>query len=109
MSGLAYLASLLVGIACMLVIDRRFALFFWRDVRAAALATTFAALVLSFADLEGIALGIFVRGTNSLSTGVMLAPHLPIEEPVFLVFLVLTCAILYTGSLRLVARRGVHA
>lgn len=107
MSGLVYLAALLAGIGCMLAIDWRFTLFFWRNAPAAALVVTFAVLALMFADLEGIELGLFVRGGSSLATGILLAPHLPIEEPVFLVFLVLTTAVAYTGAARIMARREV--
>jgi len=34
-------------------------------------------------DATGIALGIFFRGHTHQLTGLMLAPELPIEEPVF--------------------------
>jgi lycopene cyclase domain-containing protein len=99
--GVLYLASLLLGITCMLLLDHRFRLFFWRDARAAAIVTAVGVLFLLGWDLAGIGLGIFLRGEGTIATGLLLAPELPIEEPVFLLFLVLCTMVLYTGARRL--------
>ncbi|UKA50296.1 lycopene cyclase domain-containing protein [Arthrobacter sp. FW305-123] len=99
--GVLYLASLLLGIACMLLLDHRFRLFFWRDGKAAAIVTAVGVLFLLGWDLAGIVLGIFLRGEGTIATGLLLAPELPIEEPVFLLFLVLCTMVLYTGARRL--------
>lgn len=101
MSGLIYLACLLIGIGCMLLIDYRFQLFFWRAPAAAALVTAAGVGFLLLWDAAGIAAGIFLRGDAQIASGIVLAPELPLEEPVFLVFLVLCTMILYTGSTRL--------
>ena len=37
--GVIYLASLLAGIVCMLLLDHRFRLFFWHDAKAATVVT----------------------------------------------------------------------
>ncbi|MGP0224455.1 MULTISPECIES: lycopene cyclase domain-containing protein [unclassified Paenarthrobacter] len=103
--GFVYLASLLAGIGCMLLLDHRFRLFFWRDARAASIVTAVGVLFLLAWDLAGIGLGIFLRGEGAIATGVLLAPELPLEEPVFLTFLVLCTMILYTGAARLLAAR----
>lgn len=105
MSGLWYLGCLLVGIACMLLIDRRFRLFFWRSPAAAALVTAAGVAFLLLWDAAGIASGIFLRGPAEIASGIVLAPELPLEEPVFLVFLVLCTMVLYTGAARLLAAR----
>jgi lycopene cyclase domain-containing protein len=99
--GVLYLASLLLGITCMLLLDHRFRLFFWRDAKAAATVTAVGVLFLLGWDLAGIGLGIFLRGEGTIATGLLLAPELPIEEPVFLIFLVLCTMVLYTGARRL--------
>lgn len=105
--GLIYLAALLVVIGCMLLLDRRFRLFFWRDPLAAAIVTAVGTGFFLAWDIFGITLGIFLRGDPAIATGILLAPELPIEEPVFLVFLVLCTMVLYTGSVRVLdARRG---
>lgn len=103
--GFVYLAALLISLACMLLIDRRFALFFWRDARSAAVVTI-AGLVFFLAwDAAGIGLGIFLRGDSPFATGIVLAPELPVEEPVFLLFLVVCTMVLYTGAERLLRQR----
>lgn len=103
MTGLIYLGCLFAGIGCMLVIDRRFRLFFWRDAWAAALVTAAGVAFLLIWDAAGIAAGIFLRGAGVISSGIVLAPEMPVEEPVFLVFLVLCTMVLYTGCERLLA------
>jgi len=105
--GALYLVSLLLGITCMLLLDHRFRLFFWRDAKAAAIVTAVGLLFLLAWDLAGIGLGIFLRGEGTIATGLLLAPELPIEEPVFLVFLVLCTMVLYTGARRLLDRKPV--
>jgi len=101
MTGLIYLACLLAGIGCMLLLDWRFRLFFWADAAAATLVTLAGTSFLLLWDAAGILSGIFLRGASSIATGIVLAPELPLEEPVFLVFLVLCTMVLYTASARL--------
>lgn len=100
-----YLLCLLAGIGCMLLLDRRFRLFFWRDPGAAALVTLAGTAFLLLWDAAGIASGIFLRGAAEIASGIVLAPELPIEEPVFLVFLVLCTMVVFTGSTRIVEHR----
>lgn len=109
MTGFAYLAVLLTLIGCMLLLDRRFTLFFWRDPLAAAVVTAVGVGLLLAWDFAGIALGIFLRGPGQIATGIELAPEMPLEEPFFLVFLVLITMVLYTGSARLLRARGARA
>lgn len=105
MMGLAYLGSLLIGIGCMLLLDWRFRLFFWRDARSATVVTAVGVAFMVVWDLSGIGLGIFFRGEPAIATGWLLAPELPIEEPIFLLFLVLCTMVLYTGIVRILERR----
>lgn len=103
--NLVYLASLLVAIACILLIDSRFRLFFWRDPAAATIVTVVGVAFLLAWDLAGIGLGIFLRGEGVIASGLLLAPELPIEEPVFLIFLVVCTMVLYTGARRILEHR----
>ncbi|MGC4175233.1 MAG: lycopene cyclase domain-containing protein [Demequina sp.] len=103
--GFAYLAALLASSACMLLLDWRFRLFYWRDWRAAAIVTAIGVGALLLVDVAGIAFGIFRKGDGDAATGVMLAPHFPLEEPFFLIFMVLCTMVLYTGSLRVIESR----
>lgn len=105
--SLAYLAILVGGLACMALLDARFRLVFaapGRGGRAAIVLGVGLAFFLAW-DLAGIALGIFHRGENPVSTGVLLAPELPLEELVFLAFLCYLTLVLYTGTLRMLAAR----
>ncbi|MBL5972347.1 MAG: lycopene cyclase domain-containing protein [Candidatus Leucobacter sulfamidivorax] len=105
MNSFWYLGCLLAGIACMLLIDRRFRLFFWRNPPAATLVALAGTAFLLLWDAAGIASGIFLRGSAEIASGIVLAPELPLEEPVFLVFLVLCTMVLTTGSARILDAR----
>lgn len=106
MMGFIYLALLLGGLASMLLIDRRFELFFWRDPAVALLVTVAGTALFLWWDVAGIANGIFFQGENDVVTGVELAHELPLEEPVFLIFLVLCTMVLFTGTMRLLEYRS---
>jgi lycopene cyclase domain-containing protein len=97
-----YLASLLVSLACVVLVDVRFRLFLGKDWLV-VLATGLA-FFLAW-DLAGIGLGIFLRGDGPFMTGVMLAPELPLEEPVFLLFLCEVTMVLVLGADRLIRAR----
>jgi lycopene cyclase domain-containing protein len=102
--GVVYLAALLIFTGCMLLLDRRFRLFFWRDAFAATVVTVAGLAFFLVWDAFGIAQGIFFRGDAAIATGIVLAPEMPIEEPVFLLFLVICTMIVYTGSVRILSR-----
>ena len=85
--GFLYLSGLVVALACMVVLDRRFQLFFWRGwLRATVVLVVGLAFFLCW-DLSGIGLGIFFRGETSFMTGIQVARELPVEEPFFLALL----------------------
>jgi lycopene cyclase domain-containing protein len=85
--GFLYLAALLIALAGMIVLDRRFALFFWRSAGRAAIVLAVGLVFFLVWDLQGIHLGIFFRGETSYMTGWQWAPQLPLEEPFFLLLL----------------------
>ncbi len=103
--SLGYLAALLVSIAGMLALDARYRLFLWRSPARAALTLAIGVALLLAADLTAIALGVFRVGDSPLLSGVMLAPHLPLEEPLFLVFLCLITMVVHELVQRVRARR----
>ncbi|MHA7984642.1 lycopene cyclase domain-containing protein [Rathayibacter sp. CAU 1779] len=96
-----YLAALLGASGCLCLLDARWRLFFWRAPVRAAVVTATAMVFLLLWDAAGIAAGIFLRGDSPFTTGVQLAPQLPVEEPVFLAFLVYLVAVLLFGARRL--------
>jgi lycopene cyclase domain-containing protein len=102
--GALYLIALLLSLGCMLLLDWRFHLFFWRDAVSALVVTAVGLAFFLVWDIAGIANGIFLRGDAAIATGIVLAPELPLEEPVFLLFLVVCTMVIYTGSARILSR-----
>jgi len=87
MIGFSYLIALAISITGMVMLDRRFGLFFWRDWRRAAIVLPLGVAFFLVWDVFGIALGIFFRGATNFMTGVLIGPELPIEEVFFLTLL----------------------
>ncbi|MDR8020384.1 lycopene cyclase domain-containing protein [Nesterenkonia aerolata] len=107
--SIAYLAALLLSTGCMLLIDFRYRLFLFRSPAAAGLVILLGTVFFLLWDAAGIALGIFLVGDSPYMTGIMLGPEMPLEEPVFLIFLVICTMVLYTGAHRLLHRRTAQA
>ena len=105
MTGFAYLGLLLASIAAIATIDARWRLAFWRAPVASAIAVASGTAMLLVWDLVGIGFGVFFRGTSEWATGVLLAPELPIEEPVFLAFLCQLSLVTVLGVERALAHR----
>lgn len=82
-----YLASLLIAIFGMVMIDRRYGLAFFYDWKRTATVLSIAMIVFVAWDLGGIALGIFSKGDSLFSLDFELLPELPIEELFFLFLL----------------------
>lgn len=94
----AYLAALAVALTGMVMLDRRFGLFFWRDARRAAIVLPLGVAFFLVWDLGGILLGIFFRGQNEYMTGLLIGPELPIEEVFFLTLLCYNTMNAYTAA-----------
>ena len=101
----AYLLALLISLTGMVVLDRRFGLFFWRAPRAAAVVLAVGVVFFLAWDLIGIITGIFYRGETSFMTGLLLAPELPVEEVFFLTFLCYLFMNVLQGARMLLERR----
>jgi lycopene cyclase domain-containing protein len=84
---LLYLLALLVSLTGMVVLDRRFRLFFWRDARRAAIVLVAGVVFFLAWDLAGVGGGIFFRGETAFMTGLQVAPEVPLEEVFFLALL----------------------
>ncbi len=85
--SLLYLLALAIALTGMVMLDRRFRLFFWADARRAALVLLVGVAFFVLWDLAGIGLGVFFRGETAFMTGLQLAPELPLEEVFFLTLL----------------------
>ena len=100
----AYLTALLVSAGGVLLLDARFRLFCWRaPARAAGVLALGTVFFLAW-DLAGIGLGVFLHGAGPYMTGIMLAPELPLEELVFLLFLCELTMVLVLGARRVLER-----
>ena len=82
-----YLAALLIALTGMVLLDRRFGLFFWRDPWRAAIVLVVGVLFFLAWDLAGVTLGIFFRGETAFMTGLQVWPEVPLEEVFFLTLL----------------------
>ncbi len=99
--GLVYLVLLLGALGCMMLIDRRWRLFFWRDRTAAAGTLLIGVAFFLLWDIAGISQGIFFRGETSFMTGILVGPELPLEEVFFLALLCYLTMNLVNGFSRL--------
>ncbi|MDI3330777.1 MAG: lycopene cyclase domain-containing protein [Micrococcus sp.] len=106
-----YLASLLAGLGCMVLLDHRFRLVLWRAPRVGAATLGIGLATFLAWDLAAIAARHYGAGQSAAMTGIMLAPELPLEEILFITFLCYLALVL-RGLLELVlgghaGRRGV--
>lgn len=104
-----YLAAILASALGVLLIDRRWRLAAWCAPGRTALAVAIGTLFFLAWDAVGIAAGVFVKGDSPLLLGVDLAPHLPLEEPVFLAFLSYLALVAWAGAALLIARPRTDA
>lgn len=84
---LLYLAALLIALTGMVLLDRRFGLFFWAAPWRAAIVLCVGVIFFLAWDLAGVGLGIFFRGETAFMTGLQVWPEVPLEEVFFLTLL----------------------
>ena len=102
--GILYLLALLVSLGGMVVLDRRFGLFFFDRPRRAAIVLVVGVVFFLVWDVLGIGLGIFFRGETSFMTGILIGPELPLEELFFLTLLCYLTMNVFRGAQLLVGR-----
>jgi lycopene cyclase domain-containing protein len=98
---LLYLAALSIAITGMIMLDRRFRLFFWIDARRASIVLVAGVVFFLVWDLLGVGLGIFFRGETDFMTGLQIAPEVPLEEVFFLILLCYLTMNVYSAASRL--------
>lgn len=96
--GVLYLVALAIALTGMIVLDRRFRLFFWKAPLRAAMVMLTGIVFFLIWDVVGIDRGIFFRGETSFMTGVQLADELPLEEVFFLALLCYLTMNLYAAA-----------
>ncbi|MCU1478239.1 MAG: lycopene cyclase protein [Subtercola sp.] len=102
--GVLYLLGLLVALTGMVLLDRRFRLFFWQDARRAGIVLVVGVLFFLGWDVAGIGLGIFFRGETTFMTGIVIARELPLEELFFLTLLCYLTMNLFAAVGRMLGR-----
>lgn len=103
----AYLTILLVTLGCMVLCDWRWKLAFFLDARRATILSIVVVVAFLVWDGLGIATGSFFRGGSDYMTGIILAPEMPVEEPLFLFFLTYLTINLTSGA-RLLLNAGTR-
>ena len=103
-----YLGALVVSLASMAVMDRRWRLFLWVDPWRGAIVLLAGIVVFLSWDAAAIRLGFFERGHSQALVGVELAPHLPVEELFFVTFLSYLTMIGHALVRRLLDRSGAE-
>ena len=97
----AYVALLLVTIACLSLVDRRWKLAWFDDRRRTAWTIGLSLVVFIIWDMFGVGLGIFSVGDARWLTGIRLMPEFPIEELFFLYVLTYTTLLVWRSGERL--------
>ena len=98
---LLYLLALAIALTGMVMLDRRFRLFFWADARRASIVLIAGVLFFLVWDFLGVGLGIFFRGETDFMTGLQIAPEIPLEEVFFLTLLCYLTMNVYAAASRL--------
>jgi len=95
--NLAYTAALLASLACLVLLDLRFALVFRRRPAIAAGVLLIGVAFFMVWDAVGISLGVFRHVDSRWATGILLSSQFPLEELLFLVFLSYLTLVLLNG------------
>ena len=103
---MTYLILLLAAAACLAVVDWKFRLCVWRSRGPTAIVIAAGVGLFLAWDAVAIAAGVFLHGASPLMTGILLAPELPLEEPVFLAFFSYSALLLFGASERIRSRSG---
>ena len=93
--SLLYLAALLGSMFCMGLVDRRWKLFVFRRPGVALAAVGCGFVLFLVWDVVAIALDMYTKGDSPAMTGIDVAPHLPVEELVFITFLCYITGVLH--------------
>lgn len=90
-----YLVSLIVISICLVLVDKRFTLAFFHNVKQTAMTLALSLWLFIVWDLFGIRLGIFFHGDAQITLPFRIVPEFPIEELFFLFVLTYSALLLY--------------
>jgi len=92
-----YLGAILFSLAGMIAIDLKCGLALRTAPRRTAAAVALGTAFFLLWDGVGIVTGVFVKGDSPLFVGIDVAPHLPLEEIFFLIFLSYLAIVLWSA------------
>ena len=95
--SVVYAGALAVSAACLVALDVRFRLVFRRAPLAGTILLVAGIAFFIAWDAVGIGLGVFRHLDSEWASGVLLAPHFPLEELLFVGFLTYLTLILMSG------------
>jgi lycopene cyclase domain-containing protein len=95
LAPLTYLATLLLALAGMAMVDRQWRLVLWADPRRAVLVLAAGVVLFLAWDLVAVDQGFYRKGGTSLMTGVEVADEVPVEEVFFVLFLCYVTLVLH--------------
>ena len=91
----AYLVILLTVIACLVLVDRRYKLAFFYNLKRTALTLGIAIWLFIAWDIFGIKFDIFFHGGSPYTLPVRIIPDFPFEEILFLFVLTYSALLIY--------------
>jgi lycopene cyclase domain-containing protein len=101
----SYLAALLMALGCVGLVDRRWGLVLWADLRRGAAVLAAGVGFFLVWDLVALHDGFYRRSGGNLMTGLRITPELPVEEVFFVLFLCYVTLVLYGLVDRLASSR----
>ena len=104
-----YLISLIVVITCLVLVDRKFKLAFFHDLKRTALTIGVSLWLFIVWDIFGIKLGIFFHGGSQYTLPFRIIPEFPIEEFFFLFVLTYSALLIYRFVQKRTIEKGEQA
>lgn len=92
-----YLLTLFISIFCLIIVDVKYSLALTKNLKATIFTVFIIVGLFLLWDVMGISLNIFFEGTSKYTSGIMISPHLPIEEIFFLMLFSYLTLLLYRG------------
>jgi len=90
-----YLLGLVIAITCLVLVDFKFKLAFFHDLKRTAVTLLISIWLFIAWDIFGIRLGIFFHGDSQYALPFRIIPEFPIEELFFLFLLTYVALLVY--------------
>ena len=90
-----YLISLIIVIGCLVLVDWRYTLAFFYNLKRTAMTLAVSLWLFVVWDIFGIKLGIFFHGDSAYTLPFRIVPEFPVEELFFLFVLTYVALLIY--------------